>query len=203
VFSEAYLESLLERARRNDRGAVEELLSAHRARLRTMVALRFNSRILQRVDPSDVVQEALLEAAKKLPDYLARRPMPFYLWLRRFAWEKLVHAQRFHMDAQRRSVHRELPLSLPLSDSSSLVLADRLAASCPSPSHALEQRELQAKVHLALMQLARHDQEILALLYLEQLSMQEVSEVLGIRRQVANMRHLRAVDRFRRAFHQT
>src|SRR4029077_10691431 len=100
-------EELLQRAGAGDRAARQQLLARHRGRLRQMVALRIDRRLAARVDPSDVVQEALADAAQSLSDYLKTRPLPFSPWLRRFAWERLLQLHRYHLQAQRRSVDRE------------------------------------------------------------------------------------------------
>ena len=119
-------EELLNQAARGDRSAVDALLARHRDRLRAMVRLRMDMRLAARVDPSDVVQEALLEAAGLLPEYLANRPIPFYPWLRRLAWEKLVKLHERHLNAGKRSVLREEAVALELPDDSVLNLARRL-----------------------------------------------------------------------------
>jgi RNA polymerase sigma-70 factor, ECF subfamily len=97
-------EELLDQAKAGDRTARQRLLMRHRDRLRQMVALRIDRRMAARVDPSDVVQEALAVAAQSLSDYLRDRPLPFYPWLRRFAWERLLQLHRHHLRTQRRSV---------------------------------------------------------------------------------------------------
>src|SRR5450755_3859141 len=86
---------LLDRAASGDGTARQQLFDRHRRHLRRMVSLRLDRRLASRVDPSDVVQEALADAAKKFAAYLRDRPLPFYPWLRRLAWERLVklHAQ--------------------------------------------------------------------------------------------------------------
>ena len=73
-------------AGRGDGAAREQLLGAHRARLRQMIAVRMDRRLVARVDPSDVVQDVLAVATRDLSDYLRTRPMPFYAWLRKLAW---------------------------------------------------------------------------------------------------------------------
>src|SRR6266550_4078148 len=98
---------LLDRTRGGDVAAGQELLTRHRARLRRMVEVRLDRRLAPRVDPSDVVQEALADAARRLDDYLRQRPLPFYPWLRRLAWERLVKLHQRHIGAERRSVTRE------------------------------------------------------------------------------------------------
>src|SRR5437868_8253866 len=106
-------DELLTRAAERDCGAREQLLTRHRHRLKQMVALRLDRRLAARVDPSDVVQEALADAAARLDAYLRERPLPFYPWLRRLAWDQLVRLHHRHVAAGRRSVTREEPLPLP------------------------------------------------------------------------------------------
>src|SRR5215469_5432244 len=117
-------EELVERASQGDGSARQQLLWRHRDRLKGMVAVRLDRRVAARVDPSDVVQEALAEAAAKLSDYLRQRPLPFYPWLRRLAWERLVKLHRYHIHAGKRSVTREQVSTLP--DESADELARRL-----------------------------------------------------------------------------
>ena len=190
-------EHLLERAAAGDAAARDQLLQRHRRRLRRMVAVRFDPRLAARVDPSDVVQEALADAAGKLSDYLRRRPLPFYPWLRRLAWERLVKLHRRHIRAHIRSVARE-DVGLPaLPDESALELARRLIAPDTSPSHHLVQEELRDRVQAALAQLSAVDREVLVMRYLEQLANAEIGSALGISEGAVKMRHLRALERLR------
>ena len=110
-------DELLRRAERGDDSATQQLLTRHREQLRRMIAVRMDPRLAARIDPSDVIQEATAEAARKLPDYLQRPACPFYPWLRQIAWERLVQLHRHHIHAQRRSVKRELRwnMNLPVS----------------------------------------------------------------------------------------
>src|SRR5262249_35493669 len=117
-------EQLLEAFQRGDASARGRLLDRHRTRLRQMVTLRLDRRLAARVDPSDVVQEALAEADRRLSDYARERPLPFYPWLRAIAWERLAKLHRRHLHAQRRSVGRE---EIALPEDSALELAGRLA----------------------------------------------------------------------------
>src|SRR3954468_20220302 len=92
-------EELLDRAGQGDGEARQRLLARHRYRLRQMITVRLDRRLAARGDPSDIVQEALADAARGLDDYLRDRPLPFYPWLRRFAWERLVEID--HRGVQR------------------------------------------------------------------------------------------------------
>lgn len=153
TISEPDTDWLLAQASQGNDSAREQLLNRHRGRLRRMVAVRLDRRLAARVDPSDIVQEALVEAAKKLPRYLRDRPLPFYPWLRHIAWERLVKIHRRHLAAQRRSVRCEEPGVLNLPDESAAELAQRLVASGSSPSRPLLRDELCLRVQAALNQL--------------------------------------------------
>jgi RNA polymerase sigma-70 factor (ECF subfamily) len=191
-------DELLRRLSQGDAAARQQLLARHRDRLRRMVAVRLDPRLAARVDPSDVVQEALLEAAQKLSDYARQRPVPFYPWLRRLAWEHLVKLHERHLQARRRSVLREEPQGLALPEESAVLLARKLASSGTSPSQRLVRKELQERVRTALTQLSATDREVLVLRYLEQLPTAEIAAVLGIGEGAVKMRHRRALDRLSR-----
>ncbi len=136
---------LLERTSWGDAQARDLLLKRHRARLRTMIAVRLDRRFQARVDPSDVVQDVLKEAAGLLDTYLRERPLPFHAWLREIAWKRLVDLRRKHVQAGKRSVLREQHFDLGLSDESAAALADRLMASGTSPSDNIINEELRVE----------------------------------------------------------
>src|SRR5262245_22117057 len=123
---------LLEQAADGDRDAFDRLFSRHRPELHEFVAVRLDPRLKARADASDIVQETQMEMYRRLPDFLQRRPMPFHLWLRKTAYERLLMLRRQHLGAARRSVMREVGLP----DRSSLLLAQRLFAG-GSPSRQL------------------------------------------------------------------
>src|SRR5260370_42207215 len=131
-----------------------------------MVGLRMDRRLAAGLDPSDVVQETLAEAVCQLSDYLRRRPLPFYPWLRQLAWERLVDLHRRHVRAQRRSVLREEDRP-PLPDGSALELADRLLARGSSPSARFDRQERRDRGRAAPARLAGHDREVPVLRHLE------------------------------------
>ena len=159
-------DALLTRAAGGDPAAGHQLLARHRDRLRRMVAVRLDPRVAARLDPSDVVQEALLEAARKLPDYLRERPLPFYPWLRRLAWERLLKLRQRHR-AAKRDAARDQRMAPALPDGSALELAQRLVASGTSPSGRAVREETRDRVRAALVALAEADREVLVLRYLE------------------------------------
>jgi RNA polymerase sigma-70 factor (ECF subfamily) len=193
--SDAEIEELITRAAAGDDSACQQLLVLHRDRLCRMVAAHIDGRLAARIDASDVVQETLVEAARKLSEYLQHRPIAFYPWLRRIAWEHLLKAHERHVTARRRSVVREQHQSPALTDASVMALADRLVAPGTSPSNRLLREELRDRVRAALSQLSAKDREVLVLRYLEQLSFGEIAEVLAIDEGAVKMRHTRALVR--------
>jgi RNA polymerase sigma-70 factor, ECF subfamily len=190
-------ESLLIRAATGDARAVTRLLENYRVRLRRMVRCRMDARLVQRFDPSDVVQEALLAASIKLPEYLRDRPVPFYPWLRRLAWERLLDLQRQHLGSQRRSVAREEGPRGELSEESVDSLARSLVARSAGPLSILIREERQRRIREALVHLEESQREVLVLRYLEGLRLQEVADVLGTTLAAVKMRHLRAIRQLR------
>jgi RNA polymerase sigma-70 factor, ECF subfamily len=190
-------EKLLRRIAEGDRAARGLLLASYRQRLKQMVALRLDSRLAARIDPSDVVQETLAEADQKLDAYARDRPLPFYLWLRRLGWERVILLHRRHIRTQKRSVRRETPGGWSLPDKSALQLAQRLAGGSSSPSDHLQREERSARVRQALAELNETDREVLVLRFLEDLAPREVGAVLGISEAAVKMRQLRAIQRMR------
>jgi RNA polymerase sigma-70 factor (ECF subfamily) len=195
AITEPDTDQLLDRAAGGDAAARDRLWQRHRGRLRHMVALRLDRRLAARMDPSDVVQEALVEAARRLDDYLRDRPLPFYPWLRRLAWDQVVRLHHRHVAAGRRSVTREEPPPLP--DESALALADRLLAAGPDPADAALRRELRQRVRDALDRLPPADREVLVLRFLERLTAAEAAAVLGVSAGAVKVRQFRAMNRLR------
>lgn len=184
-------EQLLQHAQAADKRAFEDLFSRHRDYLHQVVALRLDPRIRPRLDPSDVVQEAQLEAFRRFGDFLQRRPMSFRLWLRKTTFERLLMQERFHRRAEKRSVDREVGLP----DRSAFALVQRLFVADSTPSKRLERSETVRHIREALSQLSESDREILLMRNLEELSNQEVAEVLQIEPVAASQRYGRALMR--------
>ena len=191
-------QELLDRARTGEAGAVDRLLAGHREPLRRMISLRLDPALAARVDASDVVQDVLLEASRRLKDYLRDPSMPFHLWLRHIARDHVIDAYRRHRLAQRRSLDRERPmLAAGLNDRSSVELAGRLVDPELTPATAAVRQELQRRLHAAIAELAEADREIILMKHFEQLSNQEIAAFLGLSEAAASMRYLRAVRRLK------
>ncbi len=194
---------LLLQAGEGESGAVNDLIERHREALRRMVAARMDRGMAGRVDASDIVQETLIEAHRRLGDYIKDGPMPFHLWLRQIAKDRLIDAHRRHR-AQRRDVGREQPLAVAgRADQSSLDLAAQLCDMELTPAANALRKELEARFWSALDTLDEPDREIVLLRHQEQLGNGEVAELLGLSPAAAGMRYLRAIRRLRTALGET
>lgn len=189
---------LLERARGGDAAALNELFARHRERLRRMVLLRLDLRLQGRIDASDVLQEALLEATRQVQEYLRDPKYPLFLWLRLLVGERLTKLHRQHLGAQMRDAGLEVSLyrgALPAA--SSAALAAHLLGRATPPAEAAIRAERVLRVQEALNALEPLDREILALRHFEQLTRAEAARVLDIEEAAAAKRYVRALKRLK------
>ena len=187
------MKAWLDRLREGDQEALAALFSHCTPRLRQMLRLRMDSRLATRLDVSDVLQEAYLDAARQLPNFLHQSQVAFYVWLRGLTWQRLLKLQRRHLGAQRRAVQREQPLPME----SSALLAAQLLAQGTSPSQALLQDELRQRVQRALAKLEPDDRDVILMRDFEDLSNGEVAQALGLSASAATMRYGRALYRLK------
>jgi RNA polymerase sigma-70 factor (ECF subfamily) len=189
---------MLQGAAQGDTEKWGALLARHRERLRRMVTLRLDRRLQGRIDASDVIHEAYLEASTRMAEYLEQPPMPFFLWLRFLTSQKLLELHRHHLGAQARDAAREVCLyqgSLP--ETSSAALAAQLLGHLTQPSQAAIRAEMKIRLQEALNSMEVLDREVLALRHFEHLSNAETAQTLGIRESAASKRYIRALKRLR------
>jgi RNA polymerase sigma-70 factor (ECF subfamily) len=195
-----YFESDLRvrRIAQGDEGALAEVYQEHRARLRQMVVLRLDRRLQGRIDPSDILQEAFLDVARRASEYASRPDMSFFLWLRMMTAQKLLEVHRRHLGTQQRDAGREVSLFQgPLPEVSSEFLASQLLGRFSSASHAAMRAEQQNKLEEILNGLEPIDREILTLRHFEELNNGEVAQLLGLTKSAASNRYVRALKRLK------
>jgi RNA polymerase sigma-70 factor (ECF subfamily) len=189
---------LLQRAAQGDQQAWGALLLRSRDRLRRMVALRLDRRLQGRVNPSDIIQDAYIDASARLADYARQPEMPFFLWLRFLTGQRLLRVHRQHLGAEIRDVGREVSLyrgALP--EATSAALAAQLLGRDTHPSEAAIRAERQIRLQEALNSLHPIDREVLALRHFEQLTNAEAARVLDLQESAAAKRYVRALKRLR------
>jgi RNA polymerase sigma-70 factor, ECF subfamily len=192
------LGKLLEQAAAADPAAIGKLFRLHHDRLRRLISLRLDHRLQGRLDPSDVLQEAFLEYARALPEYVKNPEAPFYLWLRCITGRKLRALHRKHLGTLMRAAGRELSLNQGvLPEASSVSLAAQLLGKLTTPSHAMLRAEIQAQIQEALTEMEPLDREVLALRHYEQLTNRETAHVLDLSEAAASIRFIRALRRLK------
>ncbi len=180
-----------------DTAAIETLLERHRARLRRMIALRIDDRLAARVDASDIVQEALVDAARKLADYVRERPCPSTpgcIASPPNGWRRCTAGICDRPTAASRG---RTPTPSPVPTARSTAWPKASWPMTPLPARPCSARNDGGDVRATLQELAPIDREILMMHYLEELSLREIAAILDIGEGAAKMRHLRALQRIR------
>jgi RNA polymerase sigma-70 factor (ECF subfamily) len=189
---------LLRDATKGDQQALAALFARYRERLGRLVRLRMDRRLCGRIDTSDVLQDAYLDAARRLHEYAAAPAVPVYQWLRAQTGQRLIDLHRRHLGAQMRDAGQEVSLhrgALPAA--SSVSLAHQLLAGWTSPTQAAVRAEMRLRLQEALNSMDALDREVVVLRHFEELSNGETAEVLGIETSAASKRYIRAIRRLK------
>jgi len=188
---------LRERLLASPEAVLAEEFTKHNARFRRLVAFRLEPMAASRVDPDDVLQEAWLAAAQRIPNFFTMEGMTFFVWLRLIVLQTIIDVHRRHLGAKMRDAFREVPIDNDRSRDTSHALARQLLGGLTSPSAALMKAETARKLELAIEGMEPIDREILALRHFEELTNTEVSQVLGIQVKAASIRYIRALKRLK------
>lgn len=193
------LEELSARLRRSDAEALAELFEMWRSRLLQIVKARLDQRLVGRLDPADVLQDAYLDLAKKLPRFAAEQSgMTPFVWIRLVVTERVLVTHRKHLQANVRDARREVSAWTSQSGTASVVLADQLIAQVSSVSGRVVRDEMSTAVLEAINSMEEIDREIIMMRAFEGLLNSEAAEVLGISENGASSRFVRAMTRLRR-----
>jgi RNA polymerase sigma-70 factor (ECF subfamily) len=149
------------------------------------------------VADSDLLQEVFLAADQRLEHFQRQADMPFAVWVRLLAGQRLIDAQRRHLGAEARAAGREVHLATGSPVTSAANLAAELAGSLTSPSQAARRVETRDLLERAIDSMDPLDREILTLRHFDELSNNEVAQLLGIPKGTASKRYIRALDRLR------
>lgn len=164
-----------------------------------MVRLRMDSRLNGRVDESDVIQEAFVEASCRYEDFCSGPDdcSPF-IWLRFLTLQKLAQLHRHHIKVKARSVGRERNRQdAKPPAASSAILAVELMGNKTTPLEAVLREERKRELIRSLENLKEADREILAMRHFEQLSNLEAAEALKVEPETAYKRYVRALKRLK------
>jgi len=182
-------------------GELNRLFAQHRERLRRMVQLRLDRRLAGRVDASDVIQEAFIDASLRFQDFSDQESsVSSFVWLRFLTAQKLNQFHRRHLGVQARDVSREATLQPQAApNATSVMIASLLVGKGTSPSQAAAREETMGQVKKALDEMSEIDREIIAMRHFEQLSNAETAAVLELTEAASYRRYIRAIQRLRTA----
>ena len=179
-----------------DADKVAEVFSTYEEKLHRMVRFRLDRRLYGRVDIADVMQDVWMESLRRISDYTDNPAVPFFIWLRQIAWQIIIDLHRRHLGAQKRNVSQEVSLARS-GGGSSISMAAQLVGNLTSPSQAAIREERLVKLREALESMDEIDREVLALRHFEELSNNEVAEILELQKTAASNRYVRALKRLK------
>ena len=163
-------DELERRLREGDPQALAELFSLERDRLWHMVCFRLAEPLRARLGPDDVLQEAFLDASRRLGHYRDCPGLSPFVWLRMVVNQTLVDLHRRHLGALRRDAGREVAIQgNPLTQATSESVAIQLVGAFTSPSQATARAEMLGLVEQAIEQMDFMDREVLAAEFMERL----------------------------------
>jgi RNA polymerase sigma-70 factor, ECF subfamily len=192
---------LLRRAVAGDRESLDRLLDSYSGYLHVLSRAQLDKRIQHRVDPSDIVQETLMEAHRGIANFRGVELHEFTGWLRQVLVHNIANAVGTHMRAAKRSVHREqLFASLSASmDQSHQSLSALAAGHSRSPASEADHQETLSELAKALEQLSANHRTVIVLRHLEGLGFPEIASRMGRSVGAVRMLWLRAIEQLRSA----
>jgi RNA polymerase sigma-70 factor (ECF subfamily) len=155
----------------------ERPLARYRDYLCLLTRLQLNPRLQAKLDASDIVQQALLQAYASREQFRGRTEAEWLGWLRAILASVLALAAR-RFDTRARQLSRERSLEAEL-DRSSSRLECLLAADLTSPSEGVVRGEEIVRLALALAQLPADQRQVVELHHLRGLQIAQVAEQMG------------------------
>ena len=189
---------LIRRCRAGEEAARAELFTRYRHYLRVLAEAQLGRHLRGKCDPSDLVQQTLLEAHRDFRTFQGNQENELLGWLRRILAHNLFNeARRFA--TRGRDATREVSLEgfQKGLDHSSQVLSRCLADDGPSPSDAVAERETAVRLADVLTRLPENYQRVLLLRLFEGLTAEEVAGHLGTTAGAVRMLQMRALEGLR------
>jgi len=179
---------LVERARAGDPQAIASLLGLCRNYLLLLARVHIDSHLQAKADPSDLVQETCLMAARDLPRFRGATEAEFVAWLRQIMANAGAAMIRKFKGTQTRNICREEQFERRL-EQSSINLERLITAPISSPSRIASRREAAVVLADTLSRLPAEYRDVIVMFHLEGLSLQEIATRMS--RTTASVRGLR------------
>jgi RNA polymerase sigma-70 factor (ECF subfamily) len=178
---------LLAQARAGDQQAVDRLFALCRNYVAILAQARLDSWLQAKVDPSDLVQQTLLDAYQGFAQFRGGTSGEWLAWLRRILDHNAADYVRHYHGTDKRRVGREVPLA-GSSDGAGGPMAD-----AETPSQELLRKERELLVADALARLPDDQRTVILLRNLQRLPFDEVARRMGRSRPAAQMLWMRAI----------
>ena len=145
-----------------------------RSYLALLARMQLDDRLRRKMDPSDIVQQTLLQAHRALEDFRGRTEGEMAAWLRQILARNLAHAVR-DFGRDKRNINRERELQAAV-HASSVRLEAWLASEQSSPSQKAQRNERVLKLCDVLAQLPESQREAVELHYWQGCTLAEIAE---------------------------
>lgn len=195
--SEDVVVEMLAHARTGSAESLGRLLQLYRHYLTALANQQLDQRLRQRLNPSDVVQDAMLAAHRDFADFRGQSTGEFSAWLRKILVHCIGHAVETHLKARKRDIRREA--AKPGSDASQSEASwlDVITASDCTPSEIVCKGEAAATLIEQLSKLKPEHRDVIVLRNLHGLPFDEVARRMGRKPTGIRMLWLRAIEKFR------
>lgn len=172
--------------------------SKHRESLWKAVFFRLDHRLSGRVDPDDVLQEAWLDANRRLNQFVREKnSWSMLVWIRVILKQTLVNVHRRHFFSKKRDASKEVAKNQHHEKDNAPTLAETCFARTATPSRVVMRKELATEIESALDQMRPNDRAILLMRHFDELANKEIAQRLGISEKAASTRYVRAIERLR------
>jgi RNA polymerase sigma-70 factor, ECF subfamily len=148
-----------------------------RGYLRVLAEIELSPRLRGKVDPSDIVQQSLLEAHRALAAFKGRTEPELIAWLRTILAHNLLNTAR-EFAAKKRDIRRERNMAVGV-EQSSLRLERFLAAEQTSPSQHVMRAEQLEQLAEALTQLPDDQRTAVILKHFHDWPLAQIAEHQG------------------------
>lgn len=193
-----YIQNVLEKAKAGDASCVGELLAVYRDYLLGIAVAKLDPRVRARCNPSDVVQETLMEAFRDFHQFRGGLEREFLAWIRQILSNNLARMVELHLLTDKRDMRRERPIEQAVVGESKLERRDYwLTDDGKSPSSVLQKKEQLATMLERINKLPAHYRDVLLLRHIEELSFDDVAVRVGKSAGAVRMIWLRALEQLR------
>ena len=172
----------------------------HREALWQAVYFRLDHRLSGRVDPDDVLQEAYLDAAKRLNQFVEQHDSwSMLVWIRVILRQTLINVHRRHFMSKKRDASREAENPTRTGEGCLPAITEECPSRTSTPSQVVMRKESCSELQSALDQLKVLDRTVLVLRHFEELSNKDTANRLGVSEKAASIRYVRAIEKLKKA----